>query len=60
MAGATPFLRVLVLRTAAVRWATLLGGAGLILVAVGLSETIPALLDRRAKTREANADNDRS
>jgi drug/metabolite transporter (DMT)-like permease len=37
-----------------------LGGAALILVAVTISETIPALLDRRVNAREAGPDNDRS
>jgi drug/metabolite transporter (DMT)-like permease len=37
-----------------------LGGAALILVAVGISEVVPEWLDHRVKTREADADNDRS
>jgi drug/metabolite transporter (DMT)-like permease len=37
-----------------------LGGATLILVAVGLSEGVPEWLDRRVNTREAGPDNDRS
>lgn len=37
-----------------------LGGAALILVAVGLSEGVPEWLDRRVNTREAGPDNDRS
>lgn len=37
-----------------------LAGAGLILVAVVLSETLPDWLDRRVSTREAGLDNDRS
>ncbi len=37
-----------------------LGGAGLILVAVVLSETVPQWLDQRVSTREAGLDNDRS
>jgi len=37
-----------------------LGGAALILVAVGVSEVVPGWLDRGVKTREAEADNDRS
>jgi drug/metabolite transporter (DMT)-like permease len=37
-----------------------LAGAGLILVAVVLSETLPAWLDRTVSTREAGPDNDRS
>jgi drug/metabolite transporter (DMT)-like permease len=37
-----------------------LAGAGLILVAVVLSETLPEWLDRTVSTREAGPDNDRS
>lgn len=37
-----------------------LGGAGLILVAVTVSEVVPPLLDRRVSAREAGPDNDRS
>jgi len=37
-----------------------LGGAGLILVAVLVSEAVPEWLDRRVSTRDAGADNDRS
>lgn len=37
-----------------------LGGGALILLAVAMAEVLPAWLDRRVKTREADADNDRS
>ncbi|MEQ1786622.1 MAG: DMT family transporter [Acidimicrobiales bacterium] len=40
--------------------ATQVGGAALILVAVAISEAVPALLDRRVSAREAGPDNDRS
>ena len=40
--------------------ATQLAGAGLILAAVILAETLPEWLDRRVNSREAGLDNDRS
>ncbi len=40
--------------------ATQLAGAGLILAAVVLAETVPEWLDRRVNSREAGLDNDRS
>ncbi len=54
------FAALLASLTGEVLSALQLGGAGLILVAVVLSETVPEWLDRRVSTREAGLDNDRS